>query len=271
MTNILETFAKDIRRLTIETVYNAKAGHLGGPLSATDILTALYFDVMNIDPKNPQWEDRDRFVLSKGHSAISLYVTLALRGYFDIEELKTFDKINSRLQAHPDMTLLPGLDFSTGSLGQGISGAVGMALGAKLKGKDFKVYCMIGDGESQEGQVWEAADIAMKYQLDNLIVIMDYNGLQQYGFSRNGKTEPPERFPINKWADGFNLDTISIDGNDFDDITWGFRNVKKNNRPTLIIANTIKGKGISFMENEKSWHSRVPTEEEFKLAMEELK
>lgn len=178
----LMNIAAEIRRNVVKTVYHAGAGHLGGPMSATDLLTALYFEVMNIDPKNPSWENRDRFVLSKGHSAIALYCTLAERGYFPKEELDTFDEIDSRLQAHPDMKLLPGLDMSTGSLGQGISAAVGMALGAKLKGMPFRTYCMIGDGEAQEGQVWEAADVAAKYRLDNLTVILDYNRLQQYGW-----------------------------------------------------------------------------------------
>jgi transketolase len=272
MTNLtnLENIAKKIRKLTIETVYNSKAGHLGGPLSATDILTALYFDTMIIIPHKPNWENRDRFVLSKGHSAVALYSTLALRGYFDIEELETFDKINSRLQAHPDMTLLPGLDFSTGSLGQGISGAVGIALAAKLQGKDYKVYCMVGDGETQEGQFWEAVDIAAKYKLNNLIVILDNNGLQQYGF-RDSMYKTPIVDPFHK-LNSFYWDVINTDGHNFSELSNAFSNAKlSKNYPILINAKTIKGKGISFMEKNPSWHSRVPTDEEFKMAMEELK
>jgi transketolase len=265
----LEQKAKKIRKLIIETVYNSKCGHLGGPLTCTDILTYLYFKQMNINPNNPLDENRDRFILSKGHASVALYSTLALKGYFPLEELNTFDKINSRLQAHPDMTLLPGLDFSTGSLGQGISGAVGMAYGAKLLGKDFKVYCLIGDGESQEGQIWEAIDFAGRYKLNNLIVIMDYNKLQQYGFRDNGYIEPPN-IGITSKVKEFNWLTYFIDGHDFYSIKYAFEYAQNSNKPVLITANTTKGKGISFMENNPNWHSKVPTEEEFNKAMEEL-
>lgn len=269
MTN-LESIAKEIRKLIVKTVYENKAGHLGGPLSAADILTYLYFEQMNINSKMPFYENRDRFILSKGHASIALYATLAMRGYFPLEELSTFDKINSRLQAHPDMSLLPGIDFSTGSLGQGISGAVGIALAAKKLGKNFKVYCMVGDGESQEGQFWEAIDIAAKYKLNNLIVILDNNGLQQYGFKDN-MYKTPIIDPFHK-LDSFYWDVININGHNFFELLNAFSNAKlSKNYPMLINARTIKGKGISFMENKQEWHSRIPTEEEYKLAMEELK
>lgn len=261
----------EARRLIIETVYHAGAGHLGGPLSAVDILVNLYFNEMNIDPQNPRAEDRDRFVLSKGHAAVGLYAVLAMRGYFPIEELKTFDTLNSRLQAHPDMNALPGLDMSTGSLGQGISAAVGMALGAKLQKKTFFTYCMIGDGESQEGQVWEAADIASKYKLDNLVCILDYNKLQQFGWNaEGGGREVPVFKPEKRW-EAFGWNVISIDGHDHEQINKAFKEAHKTKgRPTIIIANTVKGKGVSFMENEYLWHSRVLTDEEFKSAIQEI-
>ncbi|MGG3449123.1 transketolase [Domibacillus aminovorans] len=268
----LKQKAAEARRLVVETVHHAGAGHIGGPLSAIDMLVSLYFDVMNINPSDSKWEDRDRFVLSKGHSAIALYTVLAKRGYFPIEELSTFDEINSRLQAHPDMNLLPGLDMSSGSLGQGISAAVGMALGAKQLGKAFYTYCMIGDGESQEGQVWEAADIAVKYKLDNLIVLMDFNQLQQFGWDgTDGRererpvTSPAERFKAFGWH------TISANGHDFQQIIDACNEAKEvKGKPTMIIAETIKGKGVSFMENQYLWHSKIPTAEELKIASQEL-
>jgi transketolase len=233
-------------------------------------MTTLYFETMKLNPEKCFAANRDRFVLSKGHAAIGLYSVMMLRGYFPLEEMKTFDKINSRLQAHPDMKLLPGLDFSTGSLGQGISGAAGIALGAKLKGYGFKTYCLIGDGESQEGQVWEAIDFAVKYSLDNLIVIVDCNNLQQFGFRNNSSLIRPINDSEDKFK-SFGCNVMKIDGHDIEQIISSFESIEKNGKPTVIIANTIKGKGISFMENEPSWHSRVPTDEELKLALEELK
>lgn len=263
--------ASEARRLIIETVHYAGAGHIGGPMSAVDVLVNLYFNEMNIDPENPKAENRDRFVLSKGHSAIGLYSVLALRGYCPIEELKTFDALNSRMQAHPDMNTLPGLDMSTGSLGMGISAAVGIALGAKLQNKDFRTYCMVGDGESQEGQVWEAADIASKYKLDNLVAILDYNQLQQFGWSGEGDTrEIPVTEPEKRW-EAFGWNVISIDGHDFEEIQGAFNKAREvSGKPTVIIANTIKGKGVSFMENAYLWHSRIPTNEELSIAVKEL-
>lgn len=268
----LKRIAAEIRIQVVKTVHQAAAGHLGGPLSAADLLTALYFHVMNIRPEQPDWEDRDRFVLSKGHSAIALYSVLAERGYFPKEELSTFDQINSRLQAHPDMKLLPGLDMSTGSLGQGISAAVGMALAAKKKGASFRTYCMVGDGETQEGQVWEAADIASKYGLDNLTVILDWNQLQQYGWQGTDGRERavPVVDPAPRW-EAFGFHVIEIDGHDFDQMLRAFDEVKSvKGKPQIIIARTVKGKGVSFMENAYTWHSRVPTDEELAKAIEEL-
>lgn len=270
-TEYLINKAKLARRQVIETVHYAGAGHIGGPMSAIDILIYLYFEEMNINPKEARDENRDRFVLSKGHSAIGLYSVLALRDYFPKEELKSFDAIDSRLQAHPDMNLLPGLDMSTGSLGQGISAAVGMALGAKLQNKDFRTYCMIGDGESQEGQVWEAADIASKYELDNFVGILDYNKLQQFGWNgEDGAREIPVEAPASRW-EAFGWHVITIDGHDFKEIANAFNEAKEvKGKPTMIIANTLKGKGVSFMENEYLWHSRVPTDEELANAVNEL-
>jgi transketolase len=270
--NFLNEKSAECRRLIIETVHHAGAGHIGGPLSVTDLLINLYFEVMDIRPDSPNWEDRDRFVLSKGHSAIALYAVLAQRGYFPIEELKTFDSIDSRLQAHPDMSKLPGLDMSTGSLGQGISAAVGMALAAKLLNKDCRTYCVIGDGESQEGQVWEAADTAAKYNLDNLIVLLDYNKLQQYGWK--GKEESERKIPIEeaekKW-EAFGWHVMTIDGHNHQEIEQACEKVREvKGKPVLIVAHTVKGKGVSFMENQYLWHSRIPTDEELEKARREL-
>lgn len=266
----LEAIANEARKLTIKTVYEVGAGHLGGPLSAIDIIVALYNNIMNVDPDNKEFDNRDRFVLSKGHSAISLYAVMALRGYFDVEEMNTFDSINSRLQAHPDMTLLPGLEMSTGSLGQGLSNAVGMALAAKLKNQSFTTYCMIGDGESQEGNIWEAADMASRHCLDNLVVFLDNNKLQQYGFSIDGKNQlfPIEK-PISKW-ESFGWNVAAINGNSMKHIISAINQKRNNDRPTIIIANTVKGKGVSFMENNALWHSKIPTEQEYKIAIKEL-
>ncbi|WP_251670437.1 MULTISPECIES: transketolase [unclassified Sporosarcina] len=259
------------RKNVIETVHFAGAGHVGGPMSAIDLMTYLYFEEMNIDPEQPKDPDRDRFVLSKGHSAIGLYAVLAQRGYLPEEELKTFDSLNSRLQAHPDMKTLPGLDMSTGSLGQGISAAVGIALGGKLQEKTFRTYCIVGDGESQEGQVWEAADIASKYQLDNLVGILDYNKLQQFGWNgESGAREIPVENPHKRW-EAFGWHVITIDGHNFSDMEAAFNEAKEiKGKPTMIIANTVKGKGISFMENAYLWHSRIPTDDELANALEEL-
>lgn len=267
----LKRIAAAARKLLIETVHYAKAGHVGGPLSAMDMLVALYFHIMNIRPDDPRWEERDRFVLSKGHSALALYSVMAKRGYLPEEELKTFDRIDSRLQGHPDMNVLPGLDMSTGSLGQGISAAVGMALGAKLQGRTFTTYCMVGDGEVQEGQVWEAADVAVRYGLDNLIVLMDYNKLQQFGWAGEGTARSaPIADPEKKWQ-AFGWNVLAIDGHDFQQIIDACAAAKAHRgTPTVIVAHTVKGKGVSFMENEYLWHSRIPTDAELALALEQL-
>jgi transketolase len=267
----LKNLSASTRKLIVETVHYANAGHLGGPMSVTDLLVALYFEVMNIRQDQPQWDNRDRFVLSKGHSAIALYTVMALRGYLPVKELNTFDKIDSRLQAHPDMSVLPGLDMSTGSLGQGISAAVGMALGAKLTGQSFYTYCIIGDGEAQEGQVWEAADVAVRYSLDNLIVLLDFNKLQQYGWEAPDQSrESPIRSPEAKWT-AFGWNVITIDGHRFEEIIPACRQSKLHKgQPTIIIANTVKGKGVSFMENAYLWHSKVPTKKELERATEEI-
>ena len=259
------------RRNLIKTVHYAGAGHVGGPMSAIDLLTYLYFKEMKIDPENPRDAERDRFILSKGHSAIGLYSVLAQRGYIPVEELKTFDALDSRLQAHPDMNALLGLDMSTGSLGQGISAAVGIALGGKLQKKEFRTYCIVGDGESQEGQVWEAADIAAKYELDNFVAILDYNKLQQFGWNgENGARKIPVTEPEKRW-EAFGWHVITIDGHDFTEIEAAFNEAKTvKGQPTIVIANTVKGKGVSFMENEYLWHSRVPTDEELENALKEL-
>lgn len=267
----LKKTSAEARRLILETVHYAGAGHVGGPMSAVDILVNLYFNEMNIEPKNPRGNSRDRFVLSKGHSAIGLYSVLALRGFCPIEELKTFDALNSRLQGHPDMTALPGLDMSTGSLGQGLSAAVGIALGGKLQNKDFRTYCMIGDGESQEGQIWEAADVATKYELDNLVAILDNNKLQQFGWSDENETqEMPVAEPEKRW-EAFGWHVISVDGHSQNEISEAFIEARKvKGKPTMIVANTLKGKGVSFMENAYLWHSRVPTDAELNKAIQEI-
>lgn len=269
----LENKAVQIRRLILQSVHKANAGHIGGPLSATDILVALYFKEMRIDPKKPNWEDRDRFILSKGHSSIAIYATLALRGYFPIEELDTFDAINSRLQGHPDMTKLPGLDMSSGSLGLGLSPAIGMALGARLKGKDFRSYVILGDGEIQEGMIWEAAFIASRYELDNLTAILDYNKLQQYGWATTEKPRKPRisiENPGAKFA-AFGWEAIECDGHDMADILRALAQAKEvKGKPAIIIANTIKGYGISFMAGDYNWHAKPPNKAELEAALEEL-
>ncbi len=273
MTNnsLLKLRATNARKNLLKVVHHAGAGHIGGPLSAIDILTTLYFQEMHIDPSNPKSPARDRFILSKGHSAIGLYCVLAEKGFINHDELFTFDSIDSRLQGHPDMNALPGIEMSTGSLGQGISAAVGMALGAKLKNEKFRVYCMIGDGESQEGQVWEAAFIGEKYKLDNLLVIIDYNKLQQYGWpgTNNNRLAPNNQLE-EKW-NAFGWHVIRINGHSFDEILSAFNEAKTvKNKPSIIIADTVKGKGISFMEGNYLWHSRVPTNDELAAAIAEL-
>lgn len=263
----LEKLALDIRKGIIEAVHSAKAGHPGGSLSAADILTYLYFEEMNVDPKEPKKEDRDRFVLSKGHSAPALYSTLAHRGFFPTEDLLTLRKIDSYLQGHPDMKHIPGVDMTTGSLGQGISAGVGMALAGKMKKADYRVYVMCGDGEIQEGQVWEAAMFAGFHKLDNLCLIIDNNNLQIDG----SVDEICSPYPIDKKFEGFHFHTINIDGHNFKEIKAAFDEAKTvKGMPTVIIAKTVKGKGVSFMENNYKWHGTAPNDEQYAIAMEEL-
>ncbi|MBW6411416.1 transketolase [Clostridium weizhouense] len=264
----LQKTAVEIRKGIISSVHSAKAGHPGGSLSAADIFTYLYFEEMNIDPQKPKYENRDRFVLSKGHTAPALYATLAERGYFPVEDLLTLRHIGSYLQGHPDMKHIPGVDMSSGSLGQGLSAAVGMALAGKMKKKDYHVYCLCGDGEIQEGQIWEAAMFAGDRKLDNLCVIIDNNGLQI-----DGKVEDVcSPYPIDQKFESFNFHVININGNDFNEIKKAFDEAKETKgRPTAIIAHTIKGCGISFMENNIGWHGKAPNDEEYKVAMKELK
>ena len=263
----LEELAKKIRIGIIEGTHAAKSGHPGGSLSITDVLTYLYFEEMNVDPQNPTDPLRDRFVLSKGHCAPALYATLANRGYFPVEELTTLRKIGSRLQGHPDMTLTPGVDMSAGSLGLGISSAVGMALAGKIDGKDYRVYTAVGDGESEEGQVWEACMFAAHYKLDNLCVILDWNGLQIDG----PVTEVMNPTPHDKKLEAFGFHVISIDGHDFDAIEAAFNEAKTvKGKPTAIIAKTVKGKGVSFMENKVNWHGAAPNDEQYAEAIAEL-
>ena len=258
---------KKIRRGIIEGTHAAKSGHPGGSLSIADVMAYLYFEEMNIDPANPTWEDRDRFVHSKGHCAPALYATLANRGYFPVEELTTLRKIGSRLQGHPDMTLTPGVDMSAGSLGLGISSAAGMALAGKIANKDYRVYTAVGDGESEEGQVWEACMFASHYKLDNFCVIIDWNGLQIDG----PVAEVMNPTPHDKKLEAFGFHVISIDGHDFDQIAAAFAEAKAvKGKPTAIIAKTVKGKGVSFMENKVNWHGAAPNDEQYEQAMAEL-
>jgi transketolase len=270
----LAEMARRARVETIRAVDHAKGGHLGGPLSAADLLVALYFNVMRIRPAEPQWPERDRFILSKGHSAIGLYAVMALRGYFPVEELLTFDADDSRLQGHPDMTRLPGLDMSTGSLGMGISAGVGMALGAKLDGLPSRVYVMVGDGECQEGEVWEAALVADRYALDNLVVIVDHNRLQQYGWQGDQLEHrlPPHRDGqlADKWR-AFGWHVMEIDGHDMARIVAAFAEASEvRGKPVALLAETVKGKGVSFMEDRFFWHTRILKPEEMAQAMAEL-
>ncbi|MCI7130184.1 MAG: transketolase [Lachnospiraceae bacterium] len=264
----LQKTAVEVRKGIVEGVHAAKAGHPGGSLSAADIFTYLYFEEMNIDPKNPKDPDRDRFVLSKGHTAPGLYSALAHRGYFPVEDLLTLRHTGSYLQGHPDMKHIPGVDMSSGSLGQGLSAACGMALGAKQSKKDFRVYALCGDGEIQEGQIWEAAMFAGFRKLDNLCVIVDNNNLQIDG----PIDEVCSPYPIDKKFEAFNFHVINIDGNDFDQIKAAFDEAKATKgMPTAIIAHTVKGKGVSFMENNVGWHGKAPNDEEFAVAMEDLR
>lgn len=263
---LLKTALK-VRIGIIEGVHSAKSGHPGGSLSCADILTYLYFAKMNIDPKNPKMENRDRFVLSKGHAAPALYATLAERGYFDPELLKTLRHIGSILQGHPDMKHIPGVDMSTGSLGQGISAAVGMALSAKHFGNDYKVYTVLGDGEIEEGQVWEAAMFAANKGLSNLTAFVDYNNLQIDGTIE----EVNSAAPIDKKFEAFNWHTIVINGHDFDQIEAALKEAETVDKPVAIIANTVKGKGVSYMENAVNWHGAAPNDELYEQAMAELK
>lgn len=268
----LRRTSAEARKLIVETIHHAGAGHLGGPLSATDLLTALYFDQMAIDPEKPDWAERDRFILSKGHSSIALYVQLALRGYFPVEELKTFDAAHSRLQGHPDMHALPGLEMSTGSLGQGLSPGAGMALGARLRGLSFHTWVMLGDGEIQEGQIWEAAFMAARYRLDNLTAILDYNGLPQFGWPEaSGFTrEVPIDDPGGKFR-AFGWHVIECDGHDHASIRAALDAARAfAGQPTCVIARTIKGKGVSYMEGDFNWHAKVPTDENLAVALAEL-
>ena len=259
--------ANEIRKGIVTALHSAKAGHPGGSLSATEIFTYLYFEEMNVDPKDPKKADRDRFVLSKGHTAPGLYSTLAQKGFFPKEDLVTLRHTGSYLQGHPDMKHIPGVDMSSGSLGQGISAAVGMAIAGKLDNADYRVYTLLGDGEIQEGQVWEASMLAAHRKLDNLVVIVDNNNLQIDGEI----TEVNSPYPIDKKFEAFNFHVINIDGNDFDQIDAAFKEAKTvKGQPTAIIAKTVKGKGVSFMENQVGWHGKAPNDEEYKIAMEEL-
>lgn len=264
----LQKMAIEVRKGIITGTFHANSGHPGGSLSAADIFTYLYFEEMNIDPADPKKEDRDRFVLSKGHTAPGLYSVLANRGYFPVEDLKTLRHTGSYLQGHPDMKHIPGVDMSSGSLGQGLSCAVGMALAGKLDHKDYCVYALCGDGEIQEGQIWEASMFAGFRKLDNLVLIVDNNHLQIDG----AIDEVCSPYPIDKKFEAFNFNVINIDGNDFAEIGRAMKEARTvKGMPTAIIARTVKGKGISFMENQAGWHGKAPNTDEFKAAMEELK
>lgn len=259
--------ANEVRKSIVTAVHSAKAGHPGGSLSAADLFTYLYFEEMNIDPKDPKKEDRDRFVLSKGHVAPGLYSVLAHRGYFPVEDLKTLRHLGSYLQGHPDMKHIPGVDMSSGSLGQGLSAAVGMALSAKMDGNDYRTYALCGDGEIQEGQIWEAAMFAGHRKLDNLVVIVDNNGLQI-----DGKIDDVcSPYPIDKKFEAFNFHVINISAHDFDEMRAAFKEAKETKgMPTAIVMHSVKGKGVSFMENQAAWHGTAPNDEQYAVAMEDL-
>mgnify|MGYP005777890327 CR=1 FL=1 len=263
----LQQTANKVRRGAVEAVYAAQSGHPGGSLSIADVMTYLYFQELRIDPENPRWEDRDRLVLSKGHVCPALYAALALRGYFPVEELKTFRRVGPRLQGHPDLNKCPGVDFTAGSLGQGVSAAVGMALAGKLAGKDYRVYTILGDGEIQEGQVWESAMLAAQHKLDNLCYIIDNNGLQIDG----DIADVCSPYPIDEKFAAFGFETINANGHDFDEIEAAFDKAKKvQGKPVAIIFKTVKGKGISFMENQASWHGAAPNAEQYEVAVKDL-
>ena len=263
----LMKMANEVRKGAITAVHSAKSGHPGGSLSAADIYTYLYFEEMNVDPKDPKKADRDRFVLSKGHTAPGYYATLANKGFFPVEDLTTLRKVGSYLQGHPDLKHIPGVDMSSGSLGQGISAAVGMAISAKLNDASYRVYTLLGDGEIQEGQVWEAAMLAGHRKLDNLVVIVDNNNLQIDGTVE----EVNSPYPIDKKFEAFNFHVINIDGHDFDAIDAAFKEAREiKGQPTAIIAKTVKGKGVSFMENQVSWHGSAPNDEQYAVAMADL-
>ncbi len=263
----LKKTANEVRKNIVTAVYHAHSGHPGGSLSAADILTYLYFEEMNIDPKNPKKADRDRFVLSKGHAAPGLYSTLAERGYFGKEELKGLRHVGCFLQGHPDMKHTPGVDMSSGSLGQGISAAVGMALAGKMDNADYRVYALLGDGEIQEGQVWEASMLAANHKLDNLVVIVDNNNLQIDGTVEDVNSP----YPIDEKFKAFKFHVININGNDFGEIAAAFKEAREHKgQPTAIIAKTVKGKGVAFMENQVGWHGKAPNKEEYETAMKDL-
>ena len=264
----LQIAACKVRMGVIESTHGAKAGHPGGSLSAAEVFTYLYFKEMNIDPANPKWEERDRFVLSKGHTAPGLYATLANRGYFPVEDLPTLRHIDSYLQGHPNMNTVPGMDMSTGSLGQGVSAAVGMAMAAKYQGKTNRVYSLLGDGEIQEGQVWEACMAAAHYKLDNLCIIVDNNGLQIDG----NVADVMSPYPIVDKLLAFGFSVHAVDGHDFDALEKAFESAKKTKgQPTAIVMSTVKGKGVSYMENDAGWHGKAPNAAEYEQAMTELK
>jgi transketolase len=263
----LKKISKEIRRGIIEAVYNGKSGHPGGSLSCADILTVLYFNQMNIDPEKPTDPARDRFVLSKGHAAPALYSTLANRGFFSKEELTTLRQLGSKLQGHPDMNKVPGVDATTGSLGQGLSIANGMAIASKINSNGLRVYCLLGDGEIEEGQIWEAAMTASQYKLDNLCVIVDNNNLQIDGAIEDVKNS----YPIDKKFESFGFYVIQVDGNNIEELINAFQTAKMVKKmPTVIIAKTIKGKGVSFMENQVGWHGKAPNDEQYNMALNEL-
>jgi transketolase len=269
----LEELARRARVAIVKAIAHAEGGHLGGPLSATDMLTALYWRVLNIRPDEPTWPERDRFVLSKGHSSIALYTVMALRGYFPLQELDTFDAIDSRLQGHPDMTLLPGIDMSSGSLGLGFSGAVGIAIGAKAIGADFTTYAMVGDGECNEGIVWEGAHVANRYRLDNLIVVLDHNKLQQFGWRGESAQDRISPYTGTELADrwkAFGWHVVEVDGHDIAAFLEVMESVRDADGPVAVVAHTVKGKGVSYMENVFQWHAKVPSEEELAIALTEL-
>ena len=276
----LAALAKQARWLAFSTVTKSGAGHIGGPFSAMDLLVALYFRVLNVDPKDPRGADRDRFILSKGHSSIALYVVLALRGFLPVEELKTFDKGNSRLQGHPDFTRLPGLDTSTGSLGQGLSIGMGMALGARLRKQSFHTFVMVGDGELQEGMVWEALHLAPRYRLGNLTAILDWNGMQQFGWllnpeekHRGDRRDPWPECDLRGIFERLGWRCLEINGHDFDEIIPALEDAKAagaSDQPTMVLARTVKGKGLRLTEGKYEWHSKIASAAELRAVAEEL-